>query len=114
MPLCAEYLIFAVLFITINLLTYGKKGLIDFSISTSLLVAIGMIYTIDNIYPYGQFTPFQIFVPTTADLSARLLNLMGYHTSFLGNNANMPTFIAFDSQGNRSLPFLIAWPCLRC
>jgi len=110
MPLCIEYLVFATLFIVINSLMYGKKGLVDFSISTSLLVAIGMIYTIDNIYPYGQFTPFQILVPTTARLAANVLSLMGYTTQYLApGSSNMPAIYASNSKG--SAVFSIAWPC---
>jgi thaumarchaeosortase len=110
MPLCIEYLVFATLFITINTLMYGKKGLANFSISSSLLIAIGTIYLIDNVYPYGQFTPFQIFVPTTAQLAGNLLSSMGYKTQYIAPGAsNMPALYVSNSKG--FAVFNIAWPC---
>jgi len=59
-PLSTEYLVFAVLFALIVLLEYGISALRDFSISAVFLGIIGVIYTIDNVYPFGAFTPFQI------------------------------------------------------
>lgn len=107
MPLSTEYLVFAVLFTSVILLEYGTNGLRD-SISTLFLGIIGAIYTIDNIYPQGRFTPFQIFVPTTTTLAAKVLNLMGYMTQ-LGTSNGMPTLIAWSSQG--AWGAAIAWPC---
>ncbi len=110
-PLSTEYLVFAVLFALIVLLEYGISALRDFSISAVFLGIIGVIYTIDNVYPFGAFTPFQITVPTTATLAANVLNLMGYQTRFLSPTYGMPVLIAWDSQGRSSLPFAIGWPC---
>jgi hypothetical protein len=81
MPISIEYLVFTMLFALMILLENGVKGLSDFSISTLFLGNIGFIYTIDSIYPFGTFTPFQIFVPTIAMLAANVLNLMRYQTS---------------------------------
>jgi len=111
MPLSIEYLVFATIFAIITFIAYNKEGLADFSMSIFLLGAIGMIYIIDNFYPNGTFTPFQIFVPTTAKLAANVLNYMGYQTMWLPPRDGMPTMIAWDSQGNPSSPFSIAWPC---
>jgi len=110
-PLSTEYLVFAVLFALIVLLEYGISALRDFSISAVFLGIIGVIYTIDNVYPFGAFTPFQIFVLTTAILAANVLNLIGYQTRFLSPRYGMPVLIAWDSQGRSSLPFAIGWPC---
>jgi len=107
MPLSTEYLVFAVLFTLVILLEYGTNGLRD-SISTLFLGIIGAIYTIDNIYPQGRFTPFQVFVPTTTTLAAKVLDLMGYMTR-LGTSNGMPTLIAWNSQGAWGAK--IAWPC---
>jgi len=107
MPLSTEYLVFAVLFTLVILLEYGTNGLRD-SISTLFLGIIGAIYTIDNIYPQGRFTPFQVFVPTTTTLAAKVLDLMGYMTR-LGTSNGMPTLIAWNSQGVWGAK--IAWPC---
>ena len=116
MPLSTEYLVFASLFALIILLEYGISGSKDFSISTVFLGIIGVIYTIDNVYPYGRFAPFQIIVPTTATFAANVLNLMGYETrmSFISNHptyGSMPILTAWDSQGRFSQPFAIGWPC---
>jgi len=113
--LSVEYLVFAVLFCFMILLTYGINGLMDFSISTLFLGTIGILFIIDNFYPYGRLTPLQILVPTTATLAANVLNLMGYETtiSFVSNHpiyGSMPSLTIKDSQG-RSAAAGIAWPC---
>jgi thaumarchaeosortase len=115
MPLSTEYLVFAVLFALIILLEYGISGLKDFPISTSFLGIIGVIYTIDNLYPYGKFTPLQFFVPTTATLAAKVLNLMGYKTRmfFISNDptyGSMPCLMVTNFQG-KFAEYAIAWPC---
>ncbi|MDH5754017.1 MAG: archaeosortase/exosortase family protein [Candidatus Bathyarchaeota archaeon] len=115
-PLSTEYLVFAVLFCLIILLAYGINGLIDFPISTFFLGIIGVLFTIDNLYPYGKLTPLQIFVPTTATLAANVLNLMGYETrmSFISNDpiyGSMPSLQVKDFQGFWHKPLGIAWPC---
>lgn len=115
MPLVAEYLVFAVVFCLVILLAYGINRLTDFSISVFFLGIIGLLYTIDNLYPVGRFTPFQMIVPTTATLAANVLNLMGYKTSmsFISNHptyGSMPYLKVKDSLGNRA-EFGIAWPC---
>jgi thaumarchaeosortase len=116
MALSTEYLVFAALFCLTVLLSFGTKGLKDFSVPAFFMGTIGTIYTIDNVYPNGQFTPFQLLVPTTTTLAAAVLNLMGYHTSiitiqdaFLGN---LPRLTAVDpTNPMRSATFDIAWPC---
>lgn len=115
MPLSIEYLVFGVIFAVISLIEYGKEGLGDFSISALLLFAVGTVYIIDNFYPYGQFTPFQILVPTTTNLAADVLNLMGYETtiSFITSHpvyGSMPYLAVKDFQGLWH-GFGIAWPC---
>lgn len=117
MPLSTEYLIFAALFCLIAYLSFGVKGLKDFSIPAFFLALVGVLYTIDNVFPYGQFTPFQFFVPTTTALAATILNLMGYTTSIdYGQNSlqgNMPFLTATNPHilGAPSTTFAIAWPC---
>jgi len=114
-PLSTEYLVFSVLFTLIILLAHGINGLTNYSISVIFLGVIGLIYTIDNIYPYGRFTPFQFLVPTTATLAASVLNLMGYVTSlgFIENNP-MLGFVPYLEVSNlqgKTVGFGIAWPC---
>jgi thaumarchaeosortase len=111
MPLSTEYLVFTVLFCLMVFLQFGKKGLMDFSVPVFFLGAVGALYTIDNVYPYGQFTPFQLLVPTTAMLAAAVLNAMGYQTS-LATAGSMPRLTATDPANPlRTATFDIAWPC---
>jgi len=75
---------------------------------------IGLLFIIDNLYPFGKFTPLQILVPWTATLAANVLNLMGYTTSmsFISNDptyGSMPDLTVTGSQGKAR--FGIAWPC---
>jgi len=111
MPLSTEYLILATLFTLIIMLQYGISGLRNVLISPLFLFVIGIIYIIDNIFPYGGFTPFQMFVPTTATLAANVLTLMGYRVLWLGTTNGMPAFMIENSLGRYSTPFAVAWPC---
>jgi len=111
MALSTEYLFFAVFFWLMIFLQFGKKGLKDFVVPAFFLGIVGAIYTIDNVFPYGQFTPFQLLVPTTATLAATVLNAMGYQTS-LGTAGTMPRLTATDPANPlRTATFDIAWPC---
>ena len=110
MPLALEYLVLALLFsITISL-SYGKKALNVFALPTLFMALVGFLYTVDNVFPYGQFTPFQLLVPTTASLAAGVLGLLGYGTipgTELGTG--MPTLQVTGPLGTAK--FSIAWPC---
>ncbi len=111
MALSTEYLVFAALFCLMVFLQFGKKGLKDFSVPAVFLGLVGALYTIDNVFPYGQFTPFQLLVPTTATLAASALNLMGYQTS-LTTAGSLPRLTATDPANPlRTATFDIAWPC---
>ena len=111
MALSTEYLVFAALFCMMVFLQFGKKGLKDFLVPALFLGTVGALYTIDNIYPYGQFTPFQLLVPTTTTLAASALNLMGYQTS-MTTGAKMPRLTATDPANPlRTATFDIALPC---
>ena len=89
-------------------LSLGKKGLTGFALPALFAALVGIIYTIDNVFPYGQFTPFQLLVPTTATLAAKVLGLMGYTTSLTSQNG-MPVLQATGPLGTAN--FSIAWPC---
>ncbi len=108
MPLAVEYLVFSVLFCLGIFLSFGKKGLKGFVLPAVFVALVGVIYTIDNVFPYGEFTPFQILVPTTATLAARVLDFMGCTTSMVTQNG-MPTLQATGPLGTAK--FAIAWPC---
>jgi thaumarchaeosortase len=111
MALSTEYLVFAVLFCLMVFLQFGKKGLKDFSVPAFFLGVVGILYTIDNVYPYGQFTPFQLLVPTTATLATAVLNVMGYQTS-LTATGSLPRLTTTDPANPlRTATFDIAWPC---
>jgi exosortase/archaeosortase family protein len=111
MPLSVEYLVFAMLFILIVLLEYGTKGLGKFLISTVFLGIIGMIYMIDNIYPNGRFTPFQMIVPTTAALAASVLGAMGYPAYLNGVASDGGSRLMVRVAGGNWAQFNVSWPC---
>ncbi len=111
MALSIEYLVFTAVFLVIIILQFGKKGVRDFSVPSFFIGIVGALYTIDNLFPYGQFTPFQLIVPTTATLAANVLNLMGYQTT-LSTTSTMPRLTATDPANSlRTATFDIAWPC---
>ena len=109
MPIALEYLVFSVLFFLIAFLCFGKKGLRGFALPALFAAIVGMIYSIDNVFPYGKFTPFQLLVPTTADLAGFVLRLMGYAV-LPGTENGMPTLQVTGSLGTTTT-FAIAWPC---
>ena len=109
MPIAIEYLVFSVLFGLIAFLCFGKKGLRGFALPALFAAIVGIIYTIDNVFPYGQFTPFQLLVPTTANLASFVLRLMGYNV-LPGTENGMPTLQVTGSVGTTTT-FAIAWPC---
>jgi thaumarchaeosortase len=108
MPLAIEYLVFSVLFCFTVFLYFGKKGLAGFALPALFVGLVGVLYTIDNVFPYGEFTPFQLLVPTTTMLAAGVLGLMGYAT-LLGTENGMPTLQVTGPLGTAK--FSIAWPC---
>ena len=116
MALAIEYLVFAVFYCLIVLLPFGVKGLKSFSVPLFFLLVVGTLYTIDNLYPYGQFTLFQFLVPTTTTLAAAVLNLMGYNTTLTTQTnplqGTLPLLTATDPNNPvRSATFAVAWPC---
>jgi thaumarchaeosortase len=110
MPLAIEYLVFSALFLLTVFISNDKKGMVDFILPAIFVALIGILYTIDNVFPYGEFTPFQLLVPTTASLAAGVLRFMGY-TVVPGFEAStgMPTLDVSGSTGTAM--FAIAWPC---
>jgi len=113
-PLSTEYLVFMVLFASIVSLQYGTRaGLRNYSIPTFFLGIIGGLYTIDNLFPYGKFTPFQLIIPATVTLAGNALSMMGYitavSTSVTPDYGYVPSLTAQNSKGYAA--FGIAWPC---
>ncbi len=116
MPLSIEYLVLTALFAITVFLFYGTDGLKTHMLSALFLGIIGTIYMIDNLYPWGRFTPFQIFVPVTAILAANVLSLMGYRTDLYEirdpNYGWLQSLRATDPNNPfRTVKFEIAWPC---
>jgi thaumarchaeosortase len=109
MPLSIEHLVLASIAATTICILFGTQGLKNIIISPVFLAIIGTVYTIDNIYPNGSFTPFQVLVPATANVAAWVLNLAGYHTRWAGEYLGTPVLTASNSNG--SAAFGIAWPC---
>lgn len=110
MPLAIEYLVFSLLFCGTVFLSFGKKGLVGFALPAFFAGLVGVLYTIDNVFPYGQFTPFQLLVPTTATLASGVLGLMGYSSvPGIEIGTGMPTLQVSSALG--SAKFAIAWPC---
>jgi thaumarchaeosortase len=113
-PLSIEYLVLTGLSILILSLYYGTRKTSNFAISTIFLGVIGVVYMIDTLYPWGRFTPFQILAPTTTQLSASVLNLMGYRTSIVmqlfPNEGTLPVLTVQDAFGNTAI-HPVAWVC---
>ena len=110
MPIAIEYIAFSALFFLTVFTSFGRKGLTGFALPALFTVLVGVIYTIDNVFPYGEFTPFQLLVPTTAALAAGVLGLMGYSIiSGVDTLTGIPTLDVSGSLG--SAKFAIAWPC---
>ena len=110
--LSVEYLVFAVLFYLIVTLEYGTSSLMDFSLPASFLGIIGALFLVDNLYPYGRFTPLQALVPATATLAARVMGLMGYETIY--STINSAAYGMMPMLTVKNYPwasFAIAWPC---
>jgi len=109
MPLAIEYIVLAALFSLTAALTYGVEGLRHFTLSISLLSAIGLIFLVDNFYPYGEFTPFQILAPATTMLASEILSLMGYRAEVKGQSYGAVVMKVWRDGDKAS--FGIAWPC---
>jgi thaumarchaeosortase len=114
MPLSIEYLVFTILFALIVMLEYETKYLQEYSISIFFLGIIGMIYIIDNLYPYGRFTIFQFLVPTTANLAALFLGWMGYNANVSMVNHPVCGYVPLlEVSASEGFPFraIVDWPC---
>jgi len=116
MPLSIEYLAFAAFSFLIIFLQYGFDGFRKLSLAPTFLAAMGVIYTIDNLYPYGQFVPLQLPAAATATFAQMILNLMGYQTSMTYETTPRygwtPILEVRDSQNPLlSTRLGIAWPC---
>jgi thaumarchaeosortase len=110
LPIAVEYLVFSLLFCAAVFVSLGKKGLAGFALPALFVGLIGVIYAIDTLFPYGQFTPFQLLVPTTASFAGDILRFMG-NTVMMGEDAatSMPTLQVTGALGTAK--FAVAWPC---
>ena len=110
MPLAIEYIAFSVLLVLAVGVSFGKKGVSGFALPALFAAIVGVLYAIDNMFPYGEFTPFQMLVPTTTRFAAGVLSLMGNSViSGVEIATGMPTLEVTGSLGTAK--FAIAWPC---
>lgn len=123
-----EYLVLAVTFAIIVLALHGIRNLKEYAVSMVFLGTIALIYTINNLYPWGRFAPFQMVVPTTTQLATNVLHyfsvgglvrapIFNYVTGVRYTN-NDPTYGSLTSLTAVSIAdptkranFSIAWPC---
>jgi exosortase/archaeosortase family protein len=114
MPLSFEYMVFTALFVAVAFAAFGVASLRNYSITVVFLGLVGLVYTVNNLYPYGLFTPFQILVPTTTILAAGFLSMVGYTTSVAystnSSQGSMPVLTATSSTG-QSAQYGVAWAC---
>ncbi|HXX88531.1 MAG TPA: exosortase/archaeosortase family protein [Candidatus Acidoferrum sp.] len=117
-PLSTEYLVLTVFFVLTVYLGFGARSLKDFALPAIFLAAIGMMYTIDNFFPNGTFTPFQLPVPITTQLAADVLNLMGHATRITETTGTPDGWLSIlhviDPKTGLDIispPIAIAWPC---
>jgi len=110
MPLAIEYLAFSGFFVLAVGVSFGKKGIAGFALPALFSAMVGILYAIDNMFPYGEFTPFQLLVPTTTSLAAGMLGLMG-NSVVMGTelSTGMPTLDVAGPLGQ--VKFAVAWPC---
>jgi len=118
-PLSLEYFVFVIFFATAAILAYKKDGLKTFSISLSLLGGMASAYMIDTIYPFGLFTPLQLFALPTAASTAAFIELLGYKATiwypspyplpYPYSGARLP-YLALTS-GGKSYGANVGWPC---
>jgi len=109
MPLTVEYLAFAVALALMLIVMYGLRGMRDLPLSLCLVSIVGLVYLADNLYPYGEFTPFQVFVPITMVLASSVLNFMGYRTMMIMDRT-MPV-LRVTSPAGVSWQAQVGWPC---
>ncbi|MEM2026489.1 MAG: exosortase/archaeosortase family protein [Candidatus Bathyarchaeia archaeon] len=109
MPLTVEYIVFTALSLSLAVLPYGIDGLRRFLLPIALIGIVGLIFLIDGLYPFGEFTPFQIIVPSTAILASMFLTLLGYKTELRGQIYGTQVLRVWSEKGEAS--FGIAWPC---
>lgn len=112
--LSIEYLMITLSFIAAIYLVYGKKSLTFFSISSSLLMGITAIYTLDTFYPRGIFRPFELLALPTSACAAALLEILGYGVS-LHYSSGIEAMPSISISVPEAYPpwqgAFIGWPC---
>ena len=111
MPLAIEYLVFSLLFCAIVFLSFGKKGLTGFALPALFVGLVGVLYTIDNVFPYGQFTPFQLVGSNNCYSCSWSFGFDGKHCCDWNRPFNLECRL-YRLQGPLgTAKFAIAWPC---
>ena len=112
--LSIEYLVLSLFFLVATWLAYGRTGLKSFSISLSLLAGMGLMYSVDTVWPYGTFKPMQLLAVPTAAFATGLLDLLGYQAA-LTYPVKSPEYgslpIMTVSAGGETVRASVAWPC---
>ncbi len=121
-PISFEYLILGMFWLVSILLAYGKTGLKTFAISLGLLWMVGLVYTLDTIFPFGVLKPLQALALPTAATATGIMDLLGYqvmltfperHTTAYGIDL-VPRITILADAGNHQInqvSLLVAWPC---
>jgi thaumarchaeosortase len=110
-PLSLEYVVFTVSFVATVLLAYGKRGVKAFCLTAALVAGVSIVYMIDTMYPFGAFTPFQIFVLPTSACAAGLMQAMGFHFTMMYSPGYGPTPLISVNANGASSAAGVAWPC---
>ena len=108
-PFSFEYILFGLIFLTLIFLMYGKIGLKIFSVTSFLIMGVGVFYMIDTFYPYGTFFVLQSFVPVTVSGASIILNLLGYGTTtFPGGQDGLGLTVTGTNTGYSAI---VSWSC---
>ena len=110
-PLSLEYVVFTISFVATVLLAYGKRGLKAFCLTAVLVAGVSIVYMIDTMYPFGTFTPFQIFVLPTSACAVGIMQAMGFHFTMMYSPGYGSTPIISVSANGASSVAGVAWPC---
>ena len=112
MPVAFEYLVFAALLAVMSLLSSGAQGLKDFSVPVLFAAILSAVFIIDSVYPQGQFTPFQFFVPLTTSLASNTIAFLGYPARLKTSMNGLPNLTVIDPGNSlNKVSFDVAWPC---
>jgi exosortase/archaeosortase family protein len=107
-PLTLEFTVFTITLATAIAIIHGKKGFTHFPITIFLATATTTFSLIDLYYPHSQI--LQAPVPLVTNLSATILNQLGYQTKvFTYKDGSVQ--LSVSANGKNWQTFAVAWPC---